>query len=53
MLRKEKEIVIEAPQRGENKAQMQKDFKEMDESFNKNHFALVFQDYLLKWPEVI
>ena len=27
------------------------DFKEVDESFNKNHFALVFQDYLLKWPE--
>ena len=22
------------------------DFKEMDESFNKNRFALVFQDYL-------
>jgi len=22
------------------------DFKEVDESFNKNHYALVFQDYL-------
>ena len=28
------------------------DFKEMDESFDKNHYALVFQDYLSKWPEV-
>ena len=28
------------------------DFKEMDESFDKNRFALVFQDYLSKWPEV-
>ena len=27
------------------------DFKEMDESFD-NRFALVFQDYLSKWPEV-
>ena len=24
----------------------------MDESFDKNHYALVFQDYLTKWPEV-
>ena len=24
----------------------------MDESFDKNRFALVFQDYLSKWPEV-
>ena len=28
------------------------DFKEIDESFDKNRFALVFQDYLSKWPEV-
>ena len=28
------------------------DFKEMDESYDKNRFALVFQDYLSKWPEV-
>ena len=28
------------------------DFKEMDESFDKNHFDLVFQDYLSKWSEV-
>ena len=28
------------------------DFKEMDESCDKNRFALVFQDYLSKWPEV-
>ena len=28
------------------------DFKEMVESFDKNHFTLVFQDYLSKWPEV-
>jgi len=28
------------------------DFKEMDENFDKNHYALVFQDYLPKWPEV-
>ena len=28
------------------------DFKEMDESFDKNRFALVFQDYLSKWPEI-
>ena len=28
------------------------DFKEMDESSDKNRFALVFQDYLSKWPEV-
>ena len=28
------------------------DFKEMDESLDKNRFALVFQDYLPKWPEV-
>ena len=28
------------------------DFKEMDQSFDKNQFALVFQDYLSKWPEV-
>ena len=27
------------------------DFKEIDESFNKK-FTLVFQAYLLKWPEV-
>ena len=24
----------------------------MDESYDKNRFALVFQDYLSKWPEV-
>ena len=28
------------------------DFKEMDESYDRNRFALVFQDYLSKWPEV-
>jgi len=28
------------------------DFKEMDESFDKNRYALVFQDYLTKWQEV-
>ena len=28
------------------------DFKELDESFNNTHFTLVFQDHLLKWPEV-
>ena len=28
------------------------DFKEIDESFDKNRFALVFQDYLSKWPEI-
>ncbi|XP_065918777.1 uncharacterized protein [Dysidea avara] len=28
------------------------DFKEMDESFDKNRYALVFQDYLTKWPEL-
>ena len=28
------------------------EFKEMDESFDKNRYALVFQDYLTKWPEV-
>ena len=28
------------------------DFKEMDESFDKNHYAVVFQDYLTKWPEI-
>ena len=28
------------------------DFKEIDESFDNNHYALVFQDYLSKWPEV-
>jgi len=27
------------------------DFKEMDKCFDGNH-ALVFQDYLSKWPEV-
>ena len=27
------------------------DFKEMDESYDKTRFALVFQDYLSKWPE--
>ena len=28
------------------------DFKEMDESNDNNRYALVFQDYLSKWPEV-
>jgi len=28
------------------------DFKEMDKSFDENCYALVFQDYLTKWPEV-
>ena len=28
------------------------DFKEMDENYDKNRFALVFQDYLSKWLEV-
>ena len=28
------------------------DFKEMDVSSNGNRYALVFQDYLTKWPEV-
>ena len=28
------------------------DFKEMDKSFDDNRYALVFQDYLTKWPEV-
>ena len=28
------------------------DFKEMDLSHSGNHYALVFQDYLSKWPEV-
>jgi len=28
------------------------DFTEMDESFDRNRYALVFQDYLSKWPEV-
>ena len=27
-------------------------FKEMDKSFDDNRYALVFQDYLTKWPEV-
>ena len=26
-------------------------FKEMDTSTNGNRYALVFQDYLTKWPE--
>ena len=28
------------------------DFKEMDTSTDGNRYALVFQDYLTKWPEV-
>ena len=28
------------------------DIKEMDESYDNNRYALVFQDYLSKWPEV-
>ena len=28
------------------------DFKEMDQSFDNNHCALVFQGYLTKWLEV-
>jgi len=28
------------------------DFKEMDESFDRNRYTLVFQDYLSKWLEV-
>ena len=28
------------------------DFKEMDKRFDDNHYALIFQDYLTKWPEV-
>ena len=28
------------------------DFKEMDFSHSGNRYALVFQDYLSKWPEV-
>ena len=28
------------------------DFKEMDVSKKGNRYALVFQDYLTKWPEV-
>ena len=28
------------------------DFKELDESVDGNRYALVFQDYLTKWPEV-
>ena len=28
------------------------DFKEMDVSEDGNKYALVFQDYLTKWPEV-
>lgn len=28
------------------------DFKELDISEEGNHYALVFQDYLTKWPEV-
>ena len=37
---------------GETFACIGMDFKEMDESYDKNRFALVFQDYLSKWPEV-
>ena len=37
---------------GEPSACIGMDFKEMDVSFDKNRFALVFQDYLSKWPEV-
>jgi len=36
---------------GEPFAVVGMDFKEMDESFDKNHYALAFQDYLTKWPE--
>jgi len=28
------------------------DFKEFDVSYKENRYALVFQDYLTKWPEV-
>ena len=28
------------------------DFKEFDVSYKGNRYALVFQDYLTKWPEV-
>jgi len=28
------------------------DFKEFDVSYKRNRYALVFQDYLTKWPEV-
>ena len=28
------------------------DFKEMDTGAHGNQYALVFQDYLTKWPEV-
>ena len=28
------------------------DFKELDISHSGNRYALVFQDYLTKWPEV-
>ena len=28
------------------------DFKQMDISHSGNRYALVFQDYLTKWPEV-
>ena len=28
------------------------DFVECDESVTGNHYTLVFQDYLTKWPEV-
>jgi len=28
------------------------DFKQMDINKHENHYALVLQDYLTKWPEV-
>ena len=37
---------------GESFACIGMDFKEMDESYDENRFALVFQDYLSKWPQV-
>ena len=37
---------------GESFACIGMDFKEMDKSFDDNHYALVFQDYLNKWVEV-